>query len=278
MLTIEKNGQKTYNYRDQFASFPYCDRYIILLTLYLEELKKMTEIETLQRAKRYMEQLANGINPIDGSMIPDRDIVNNVRLSRCFFYVADVLRKVIDNGGIAPQASAKKAPFTLPAEKRKDFAFSAEPITITEIVKRMNDLVACENMIKLTTSVMLEWLLSIDALRVEPTAEGRSAKRPTSRGEMLGVRAETRNGMNGSYCAVVYNREAQQFLLDNIDAALELYHQKTENQGQPWSPEQDQCLRELHQKGAAMKEIAVALKRNTGAVRARLKKLGIISQ
>lgn len=40
----------------------------------------------------YMEKLTNSINPIDGSKIPDEDVVNNVRLSRCFFYVADVLR------------------------------------------------------------------------------------------------------------------------------------------------------------------------------------------
>lgn len=52
----------------------------------------MTEIETLERAKMYMEKLANGINPIDDAVIPDEDIVNNVRLSRCFFFVANVLR------------------------------------------------------------------------------------------------------------------------------------------------------------------------------------------
>lgn len=236
----------------------------------------MTEQETLQRAKMYMENLANGINPIDGSMIPDEDIVNNVRLSRCFFYVADVLGKVIENGGVMPRSKEKKEPFALPAGKRGDFAFSDEPLTITEIVKRMNDLVANENMVRLTTSVMQEWLLCIEALKTETTTEGRSAKRPTNRGSMLGICTETRNGMNGPYCVVVYNREAQQFLLDNIDAALEMYRQKTENQGQPWLPEQDQYLRELYQKGVDMKEIAATLKRNTGAIRARLKKLGII--
>ena len=68
----------------------------------------MTELETLERAKMYMEKLANGMNPIDGSMIPDEDVVNNVRLSRCFFYVADVLRRVIDNGGIEKQKKSKK--------------------------------------------------------------------------------------------------------------------------------------------------------------------------
>ena len=33
----------------------------------------MTELETLERAKMYMEKLANGINPIDDTVIPDED-------------------------------------------------------------------------------------------------------------------------------------------------------------------------------------------------------------
>ena len=68
----------------------------------------MTDLETLERAKTYMEKLANGINPLDNSIIPDNDVVNNVRLSRCFFYIADVLRQVIDNGGVTKQKKEKK--------------------------------------------------------------------------------------------------------------------------------------------------------------------------
>lgn len=234
----------------------------------------MTELETLERAKLYMEKLANGINPIDGSMIPDEDVVNNVRLSRCFFYVADVLKQVIANGGAAPQKKIKKEPFALPVEKRKEYAFSDVPVTISEIVERLNSLTQSENMVKLTTPVVLDWLVSIDALRIEPTVEGRSVKRPTSQGAMLGISVEARNGLNGPYSVVVYAREAQQFLLDNLDAALDMYREKTENQGLPWSQEHDQCLRELHQKGVNVHEIAAILKRNKGAVRARLKKLG----
>ena len=52
----------------------------------------MTELEKIERAKMYMDKLANGIDPISGSEIPDDDIINNVRLSRCFFFVSDVLR------------------------------------------------------------------------------------------------------------------------------------------------------------------------------------------
>ena len=35
----------------------------------------MTEMETLQRAKLYMEKLANGINPLDDVVIADDEVV-----------------------------------------------------------------------------------------------------------------------------------------------------------------------------------------------------------
>ena len=56
----------------------------------------MTEQEKLQRAKYYMDCLANGMNPFDGTSIPEQDVVNQVKISRCLFYVADVLRRQIE--------------------------------------------------------------------------------------------------------------------------------------------------------------------------------------
>lgn len=63
--------------------------------------------------------------------------------------------------------------------------------------------------------------------------------------------------------------------LNNLDAIIDYSSAKTENQGQPWSPEHDRCLLDLHHKGVPVQEIAVTLKRGSGAVRSRLKKLGI---
>lgn len=88
----------------------------------------MTELEKVQRAKMYMEKLANGINPIDDTMAPEEDIINHVRLSRCFFFVADMLQQVIENGGIKPATAPKKSqkrPFELPLEERNRFPYNA---------------------------------------------------------------------------------------------------------------------------------------------------------
>lgn len=124
----------------------------------------MTELETLERAKMYLEKLANGINPIDGSVIPDGDIVNHVRISRCFFYVSDVLRQVIENGGVTAQERDRKAPFSLTLGQREAFEFSAIPIPISEIAKRINALSPNENMATLPYSAIRDWLMSLGML------------------------------------------------------------------------------------------------------------------
>lgn len=58
----------------------------------------LDDFELTCRAKIYIEKLANGINPLTDDNVPEGDIVNNVKISRCLFFVADVLEKVIENG------------------------------------------------------------------------------------------------------------------------------------------------------------------------------------
>ena len=84
----------------------------------------MTELEKIERAKMYMDKLANGINPIDDTMAPDDDLINNVRLSRCFFFVSDVLRQVIENGGTKSAVNKKPKNFLLKSPWRKEASLS----------------------------------------------------------------------------------------------------------------------------------------------------------
>lgn len=120
----------------------------------------MTELEKIAYAKSFIDKLANGINPIDNQPVAEYDVVNNVRLTRCFFFVSDILRQVIENGG------------TIPPKKKAKSSY------------------------------------------------GKSQKRPTEIGKQIGISLETRNGINGEYQVVVYNKEAQAFILDNIDAII----------------------------------------------------------
>lgn len=174
----------------------------------------------MQRAKAYIDQLANGINPIDGTCVADSDVINNVRISRCLFYVSDILKRVIDNGGSISKKKVAKGPFFLSSEAVNGFRFSKAPITVSEIVKRINSLADSERCCQLKLASVTTWLIEIGALEVITTADGKNTKLPTERGTELGILTEKRMGQRGEYTVVVYNIEAQRFMIDNIEAII----------------------------------------------------------
>ena len=122
----------------------------------------MTELEKIEYAKSFIDKLANGINPIDDTNVPDGDIVNNVRLSRCFFYVSDILRQVIENGGITASKSTKskkKQAFILTQEQREKISLSDNPLTISDITDYLNSLIDLENTKKISSNTISNWLV-----------------------------------------------------------------------------------------------------------------------
>lgn len=70
----------------------------------------MTELEKIKYTKIFIDKLANGINPIIDTAVKDDDVVNNVRVTRCFFYISDILRQIIENGG-NKQKEKRENPF-----------------------------------------------------------------------------------------------------------------------------------------------------------------------
>ena len=134
----------------------------------------MIDITKLKTAQDWIEKLANGINPLTSEPVKEDDIVNNVRLSRCFFYVSDILRQVIENGGANKKKSGKLR-FELSTEELAKFPFSNSPIAISEIAKRLNSLITEENMI--TEEEINKILLSSPmVLPDNPTESGFKAK------------------------------------------------------------------------------------------------------
>lgn len=66
------------------------------------------------------------------------DVVNNVRISRCLFYVSNILGQVIGNNGAISKAETLKKAFSISAGDICKFSFSVTPISINEITGRLN--------------------------------------------------------------------------------------------------------------------------------------------
>ncbi|MBR2742808.1 MAG: hypothetical protein IKD89_04375 [Clostridia bacterium] len=182
----------------------------------------MTELETMQRAKMYLDKLANGIDPLTDRPVPDGDSINQVRISRCLFYVSGVLEKVIENGGqIGRPERIKKEPFMISPEELKRFNVSERPVTVSAFTAMVNELIDQSVMKRLTHRSVTAFLIRCGMLEEIKTADGRTRKEPTEQGRSIGISTEEHTGMTGTYRVTVYNAEAQQFILDNIYAVID---------------------------------------------------------
>lgn len=108
----------------------------------------MTELEKIEYTKGFVDKLAEGINPIDGTLIAEGDLLNNVRISRCMYYVSDILRRVIENGGTESKKPAKRgrAPFALDSSARRELTQADEPLRISQVTSLINERVDPETM------------------------------------------------------------------------------------------------------------------------------------
>lgn len=242
----------------------------------------MTELEKIEYAKSFIDKLANGINPLDDSPIPDNDITNNVRLSRCFFYVSDILRQVVENGGVRPIMTTKqsKKEFTLTFEERGRIQISEIPLSVSEISNHLNTLIDIETTKKISAASINNWLLNLQLLEAVVQPNGKTRKLPTEQGKELGILVEERTSQYGTYTTVLFSSVAQQFIYDNLEAIIDFKNEKdaslSESYGSPWTEAHDEYLIELFNKSHSISEMASALKRTNGGIRARLKKLGLI--
>lgn len=188
----------------------------------------MTERDKLERARMYIYKLANGIDPISDREMPDDAVLNQVRLSRCFFYVAEALDRYIRNyERLNREKAPKKGAFALTPEQWRSIEISEQPIPISIFAQRVNAALADENRVKFTYRWATDWLLEAGYLHIPPGAKG---KLPTDAGQGLGIFTQERQSQNGPYTAVLYSREAQKFLLDNMDAMLARRGQAGESQ------------------------------------------------
>ena len=179
----------------------------------------MTELETMQRAKMYLDKLAQGIDPITNQEVPEDSVLNNVRMARCFFYVSDVLGKVIDNGGVIG-GKPKLQAFTISPDQMAQVRISQEPVRVTQLVDMISEAVDNPKMKKLSTTTITNWLMEKGFLEKQMGLDGKSRRVPTHNGLMLGLSTETRQGQYGEYQAVFYNSAAQRFVLNHLPSIL----------------------------------------------------------
>ena len=199
----------------------------------------MTELEKIEYAKTFIDKLANGINPLDDTSIPENDIANNVRLSRCFFYVSTILRKEIDRERRKQpkENRSERLPFSITQEQLNDFGYSPNPLSATAVARKINWLVREDieqkKIEKLSYRKITQWLMNIGMIEYREWEDGKIKRFPTTEGESIGLVLADWDNYGRRTPVIYFTEAAQRFVIDNIDAvaATEIQKGKT---SYPW--------------------------------------------
>lgn len=241
----------------------------------------MEELEKLKRAKMYIEKLANGINPITDAELPADTVLNNVRLSRCFFYVSGILQECISNGGVTKRTARSGQRFFITEEQAKAITILDTEVYMKDLTERINAAAENNQCRRFQQKWLSGWLVNNGFMQEYLDERNRKQKRATAGGESIGLRTEMRSSFYGDYPITLLSENAQRFIIENIKSILSEserhdYPKELEYQGRPWSKYDEEILVQLYNNQVLVSEIADALGRTEQGIRARLTKLGII--
>ena len=105
-------------------------------------------------------------------------------------------------------------------EERERVAFSTQPISASELARRMNGVADTEDCKKISYRQITDWLVQVGMLKQVENGAGAQCRRPTDTGEKLVISMDSLFGQNCPYQVVLYSEEAQHFTVDNVDAIM----------------------------------------------------------
>lgn len=178
----------------------------------------MADVEKLRKVKQCIDSLAEGLNPFTGQPLPEKDIVNDVRVSRSLFLASSFLQEQMQ--GTTAKKTGKKQAFRLSLEEREKVVFSSRPVSASELARRMNDAADMNICNKIGYRQITDWLVEVGMLKLVENTTGTQRRRPTDSGEKLGISVDNRMGQYGPYQVVLYSEDAQRFIVDNVDAIV----------------------------------------------------------
>lgn len=255
----------------------------------------MTEKEKLQLAKKYIDYLARGFNPLDESPVSNDDIVRNIRISKCLLYVSGVLDEVIEKGigekktYYKKETKDTKEEFNISYEDRERFIFSSKPMTVSEIADGISELVDGEKVKPLKATVINEWLLQ-NGFLYEEERYGKKNKLVTDEGKSIGINEVEMISQAGMpYKRITHSIDSQQFIIDNLDSIIEYNsirksvkraikaEKKYFNERSKYSGDiLDEVICDLHAAGATTDDIASVTDQDIRYIQERMNFLNLI--
>ena len=174
----------------------------------------MTDLEKIAYAKSFIDQLSAGIDPTDGTLIPEDDVAAKARIVGCFSYVSEVLGKLIN----APNVVADL--YRVPDRKLTSQVLSSIectqfPVSISAFAQRID--AALRSSKKFTAHDLNQWLIEHGYIEKLLDYKDKSYKRPTQKGIEIGIVLDQFTTIAGKTTYnIKINQFAQRFVCEHL--------------------------------------------------------------
>ena len=182
----------------------------------------MTELEKIVYTKEFIDKLAEGINPMDGTVIPADELITHTRILGCFKYVSGILGNVIkkEEAKQARRGKTRRKKFSITSDQLANFEYSETPITLSEFCFRLESLVDLSLVKRISRASMPKWLAYNGLLAQPKKGERHYAGGPTELGISLGVTQVQVTFEDKVYMKPALTLAGQKFVIDNMGAFL----------------------------------------------------------
>ena len=133
--------------------------------------------------------------------------------------IRTILADPLPDYGMSGADRRKEEALSMSLQTLINYAPSDIPLSISEFIRRIDNLKA-DNIISIKYRTVINFLINAELLEEYINTEGKVRKRPTESGMRIGIFTEERNGSNGPYTIILYNKEAQKYLIENMENIL----------------------------------------------------------
>lgn len=195
----------------------------------------MSKLDNLKKAKQIIQNITRGQHPYTGAKIVATEVCADERVIQWLNFIEEQLGDMIDRSERSHDKFIERSfyvDFSISSDELKDFVYSDQPITITEVTRRFNDISKNIPENELKPINLNLWLIGDGVLEEEDTQYGKM-KVPTEKGKQLGINSQERTFDGRSYISVTYSKDAQRYIVNHILDYLKKYTRKHINNSVP---------------------------------------------
>lgn len=180
----------------------------------------MANLEMLEKTKACLEALVNGKNPNDDTEIPEDDKVITLKVVRCLYCAKEAVEIQLEKERKDFKKREKTKYSYLTREQLASFVPKEEKLSLTKVLGVLKECINDPCAKIPSTSAVSKVLVEMGMLKSQQFY-GRETKVATEQGKEIGIVSFKMVNFRGvEYLATLYNKEAQQFVVDNVIPVL----------------------------------------------------------